>query len=67
LPLNAEKNEDEDKKWIKVEINKVMDEYKPGVFPLKCNGIFTAHCRCMCSEQRFSYRIFLPLQIITVL
>jgi len=35
LPLNVEKNEDKDKKWMKEKINKVMDEYKPGVFPLE--------------------------------
>jgi len=45
LPHNVENNED--KKWMKEKINTVMDEYKPGVFPLKYNGIFTTHCRCV--------------------
>jgi len=52
---------------MKEKIKKVMDEYKLGAFPLKYNGLFTTHCRCMCSEHRFRYRIFLRLRIITVL
>jgi hypothetical protein len=36
---------------MKEKINKVTDEDKLGAFPLKYNGIFTTHCRCVCSEH----------------
>jgi hypothetical protein len=66
LQLNFEKNEDKDKKRMKEKRNKVKNEDKPGVFPLKYNGIFATHCKYICSELRFRYRIFLRLKIITV-